>query len=92
MEYLCFVNPVPGPLPQWMALGLPFLLETWVATMVTVAAGMVLFPLVARIGFVMQMKVQMSPTTEELSAANPIDFSPRYVSLFLQRLIAYFFL
>ncbi|KAK8384220.1 hypothetical protein O3P69_009158 [Scylla paramamosain] len=77
MEYLCFVNPVPGPLPQWMALGLPFLLETWVATMVTVAAGMLLFTLVARIGYVMQMKVQMSAAVDELDAAGPVAFLRR---------------
>lgn len=52
IEYLCFVNPVAGPLPQWMALGLPFLVETWVAIFCTVLAGMLVFTLLAQLGFV----------------------------------------
>lgn len=51
IEYLCFVNPVPGPLPQWMALGLPFLVETWAAIFCTVLAGMLVFTLLAQLGF-----------------------------------------
>lgn len=51
IEYLCFVNPVPGPLPQWMALGLPFLVETWGAIFCTVLAGMLVFTLLAQLGF-----------------------------------------
>ncbi|MPC63875.1 hypothetical protein E2C01_057983 [Portunus trituberculatus] len=78
MEYLCFVNPVPGPLPQWMALGLPFLLETWVATMVTVAAGMLLFTFVARIGLFVELKMHMSATTDEPDSSDPIGFNHRY--------------
>ncbi|XP_047480561.1 glutamate receptor ionotropic, delta-2-like [Penaeus chinensis] len=51
IEYLCFVNPVPGPLPQWMALGLPFLVETWGAIFCTVLVGMLVFTLLAQMGF-----------------------------------------
>ncbi|XP_071548889.1 ionotropic receptor 21a-like [Panulirus ornatus] len=50
-EYLCFVNLVPGPLPQWMALGLPFMLKTWVAIFVTVLAGMGVLAVLAQLGF-----------------------------------------
>ena len=72
MEYLCFVNPVPGPLPQWMALGLPFLLETWLATMLTVVAGMLLFAFVANVGYLASQRLQKDDTTNKFNAADPV--------------------
>lgn len=51
IEYLCFVNPVPGPLPQWIALGLPFMMKTWIAIFVTVLTGMAVLALLAQLGF-----------------------------------------
>ncbi|XP_042207484.1 glutamate receptor ionotropic, delta-2-like [Homarus americanus] len=56
IEYLCFVNLVPGPLPQWMALGLPFLLETWVAIFISVLAGMLMLVGITRLGFIINLK------------------------------------
>ncbi|KAK7075130.1 hypothetical protein SK128_022992, partial [Halocaridina rubra] len=51
IEYLCFVNLVPGPLPQWMALGLPFLLESWIAVCITIVAGMIFIVLLRYCGY-----------------------------------------
>ncbi|XP_064114127.1 ionotropic receptor 21a-like [Macrobrachium nipponense] len=50
IEYLCFVNVVPGPLPQWMALGAPFLLNAWIAVLISILAGMVLFVFIVKLG------------------------------------------
>ncbi|KAK3881311.1 hypothetical protein Pcinc_014244 [Petrolisthes cinctipes] len=50
IEYLCFVNPMPGPYPQWMAITLPFLPHTWIAILVSVLVGMVALVLVGRVG------------------------------------------
>lgn len=58
IEYLCFVNPVPGPLPQWIALSLPFPVETWAAIILTVAAGMILFAGVGKVGALVEQGVK----------------------------------
>lgn len=60
IEYLCFVNPVPGPLPQWMALGLPFPMETWGVIILTVAAGMILFALVGKVGALVEQGIKLT--------------------------------
>ncbi|XP_050717496.1 ionotropic receptor 21a-like [Eriocheir sinensis] len=71
IEYLCFVNPVPGPLPQWIALSLPFPVETWAAIILTVAAGMILFAGVGKVGALVEQGVKHTTNDmEEIDTTN----------------------
>ena len=56
IEYLCFVNNAPGPLPQWMALHLPLNYQVWIAVFISVFCGIIVFLALAYFGRVAGLK------------------------------------